>query len=134
MTAIINSCLNLKFCLFYTVTLDYHSLVLLTVKKDNEEFVLLGKGYSCEFCLFCTAIRVIIVYFLKDHNTSHHVLLYFKHDVAFLLLMLMLGPVQTMRIKNDNFVTIFHSSSSLNFSEKSVFFLIYPGKNVSLKE
>ena len=49
--------------------------------------------------------------------------------------MLMLGPVQTMRIKNDNFVTIFHSSSSLNFSEKSVkiFFLIHPGKNVSLK-
>lgn len=126
--------MNLKLSVFfYTVTLDYHSLVLLTVKKDNEEFVLGGKGYSCEFCLYCTAIRVIIVYFLKDHNTSRQVLLYFKHDVACLLLMLMLGPVQTMRIKHDNFVTIFHSSSSLNFSEKSVFFLIHPGKNVSLK-
>lgn len=42
-------------------------------------------------------------------------------------------PSSDTEIKNDNFVTIFHSSSSLNFSEKSVIFLIHPGKNVSLK-
>lgn len=56
-TAIINSCLNLKLSVFfYTVTLDYHSLVLLTVKKDNEEFVLGGKGYSCELSIDQTDI------------------------------------------------------------------------------
>ena len=42
----------------FSVTLDYKSLLLLTVKKDDENFQLGGKGLDVEFCFFCTAIRV----------------------------------------------------------------------------
>ena len=37
------------------VTLDYKTLLLLLVKKDDEEFVL---GVDVEFCFLCDAIRV----------------------------------------------------------------------------
>ena len=42
------------------VTLDYKALPLLLNKKNYEDFLLGGKGYSVEFCAFCDAIRVII--------------------------------------------------------------------------
>lgn len=63
--------LQLNFSVCLTVTLDYKSLLLLTLKKDNADFKLGGKGYDCEFCLFCTAIRVIIknIFFA---NMSQH--------------------------------------------------------------
>ena len=38
----------------------YKTLVLLLVKKDNEEFVLGGRGVDVEFCFLCDAIRVIV--------------------------------------------------------------------------
>ena len=39
---------------FSAVTLDYKALLL------DEDFLLGGKGYGVEFCVFCDAIRVII--------------------------------------------------------------------------
>ena len=42
------------------VTLDYKTLLLLLVKKDDEEFVLGGRGVDVEFCFLCDAIRVIV--------------------------------------------------------------------------
>ena len=42
------------------VTLDYKTLVLLLVKKDDDEFVLGGRGVDVEFCFLCDAIRVIV--------------------------------------------------------------------------
>jgi len=45
---------------FVVVTLDYKALCLLLNKKNNEDFVLGGKGYGSEFCSFCDAIRVNI--------------------------------------------------------------------------
>ena len=45
---------------FFAVTLDYKALCLLLNKKNNEDFVLGGKGYGSEFCSFCDAIRVNI--------------------------------------------------------------------------
>ena len=40
------------------VTLDYKALLLLLNKKDDEDFILGGKGYDAECCAFCDAIRV----------------------------------------------------------------------------
>ena len=52
-----------------TVTLDYKALLLLLNKPDNEDFLLGGKGYGVEFCVFCDAIRVcflkLILVFVK---------------------------------------------------------------------
>ena len=45
---------------FSAVTLDYKALLLLLNKKNDEDFLLGGKGYGVEFCVFCDAIRVII--------------------------------------------------------------------------
>ena len=45
---------------FSAVTLDYKALLLLLNKKNDEDFLLGGKGYNVEFCVFCDAIRVII--------------------------------------------------------------------------
>ena len=42
---------------FSAVTLDYKALLLLLNKKNDEDFLLGGKGYNMEFC---DAIRVII--------------------------------------------------------------------------
>ncbi|KAK3710762.1 hypothetical protein QZH41_005391 [Actinostola sp. cb2023] len=42
----------------FTVTMDYKALLLLLPKKDDENFMLGGKGYSVEFCVFCDAIRL----------------------------------------------------------------------------
>lgn len=44
---------NIKF----TVTLDYKALLLLLNKKDDEDFVLGGRGFDTECCAFCDAIR-----------------------------------------------------------------------------
>jgi len=40
------------------VTLDYKALLLLLNKKDDEDFLLGGKGYGVQCCAFCDAIRV----------------------------------------------------------------------------
>ena len=40
------------------VTLDYKALLLLLNKKDDEDFLLGGKGYGVQCCSFCDAIRV----------------------------------------------------------------------------
>ncbi|XP_078384134.1 uncharacterized protein LOC144666603 [Oculina patagonica] len=51
-------CVDGKFYKFkFTVTLDYKALLLLAVKKDDENFKLAGTGLDVEFCIFCTAIR-----------------------------------------------------------------------------
>ena len=47
-------------CKISPVTLDYKTLLLLLVKKDNEEYKLGGKGVGVEFCVFWDAIRVWI--------------------------------------------------------------------------
>lgn len=39
---------------------DYKALTLLLNKKDQDDFILGGKGFGVEFCAFCDAIRVII--------------------------------------------------------------------------
>ena len=58
-------CLHLKFCFLsfslFLVTLDYKTLVLLLVKKEDKEFVLGGRGVDVEFCFLCNAIRVYIL-------------------------------------------------------------------------
>ncbi|KAK3723108.1 hypothetical protein QZH41_018347, partial [Actinostola sp. cb2023] len=41
----------------FKVTLDYKGLVLIFVKKEDENFMLGGKGLNVEFCLFCKAKR-----------------------------------------------------------------------------
>lgn len=46
--------------IFVVVTLDYKALCFLLNKKNDEDFVLGGKGYGAEFCSFCDAIRVNI--------------------------------------------------------------------------
>lgn len=40
------------------VTLDYKPLTMLSVKKNDEDFQLGGKGYGVEFCLLWNAIRI----------------------------------------------------------------------------
>ena len=37
---------------FSAVTLDYKALLLLLNKKNDEDFLLGGKGYGVEFCVF----------------------------------------------------------------------------------
>ena len=58
-------CLYLKYCFLsfslFLVTLDYKTLVLLLVKKEDKEFVLGGRGVDVEFCFLCNAIRVYIL-------------------------------------------------------------------------
>lgn len=39
---------------------DYKALTLLLNKKDQDDFILGGKGFGVEFCAFCEAIGVII--------------------------------------------------------------------------
>lgn len=46
-----------KYHVKFTVTLDYKALLLLLQKKDDEDYVLGGKGYDTEFCAYCDAIR-----------------------------------------------------------------------------
>ncbi|XP_020908995.2 uncharacterized protein LOC110246951 [Exaiptasia diaphana] len=41
----------------FLVTVDYKTLLLLLVKKDDEDFMLGGKGVAVEFCFICNAIR-----------------------------------------------------------------------------
>lgn len=41
----------------FIVTLDYKTLLLLLVKKDDTEFLLGGRGVNVEFCFICNAIR-----------------------------------------------------------------------------
>ena len=40
--------------------MDYKTLVLLLVKKDDNGFRLGGNGVTVEFCFICNAIRVYI--------------------------------------------------------------------------
>ena len=47
---------------FIEVTLDYKALLLLLNKKDDEDYVLGGRGFDTEFCAFCDAIRVLNSY------------------------------------------------------------------------
>ena len=42
------------------LTIDYKALTLLLNKKDQDDFILGGKGFGVEFCAFCEAIGVII--------------------------------------------------------------------------
>ena len=44
------------------MTLDYKALLLLLNKKDDEDFVLGGRGFDTECCAFCDAIRVLNSY------------------------------------------------------------------------
>ena len=56
---------NFNFLFFYffiEVTLDYKALLLLLNKKDDEDFVLGGRGFDTECCAFCDAIRVLNSY------------------------------------------------------------------------
>ena len=47
---------------FPLVIVDYKTLTLLLVKKDEEDFLLGGRGVSVEFCFFfCNAIRVCML-------------------------------------------------------------------------
>lgn len=56
-----------KSLLLFIVTLDYKALLLLAVKKDDENFKLAGTGLDVEFCIFCTAIRVGYDLYLVCH-------------------------------------------------------------------
>ena len=40
------------------VILDYKTLILLLVKKNDAGFMLGGRGVSVEFCFICNVIRV----------------------------------------------------------------------------
>lgn len=62
--------------IFYAilVTLDYKTLTLLSVKKDNLEFQFGGRGINVEFCFICNAIRVsanVIVCNVKHKSTEN---------------------------------------------------------------
>ena len=56
---------------FSAVTLDYKALLLLLNKKNDEDFLLGGKGYGVEFCVFCDAIRVPYLFAYKPSDFSN---------------------------------------------------------------
>ena len=68
----LNVTIKVVLCNFFSVTLDYKSLSLLAVKKDDEDFELGGQGLDVEFCIFCTAIRVSSSYTQKQNNMYCH--------------------------------------------------------------
>ena len=50
-----------KFNFSLKVIVDYKTLTLLLVKKDEEDFLLGGRGVSVEFCFICNAVRVCVL-------------------------------------------------------------------------
>ena len=50
-----------KFNFSPKVIVDYKTLTLLLVKKDEEDFLLGGRGVSVEFCFICNAVRVCVL-------------------------------------------------------------------------
>ena len=50
-----------KFNVFLKVIVDYKTLTLLLVKKDEEDFLLGGRGVSKQFCFIFNAIRVCVL-------------------------------------------------------------------------
>jgi len=57
------------------VTLYYKALLLLLNKKDDEGFVLGGRGFDTECGAFCYAIRVFNSYQLHKLSSMHLYLL-----------------------------------------------------------
>ncbi|XP_073258628.1 uncharacterized protein [Porites lutea] len=51
------------------VTLDYKALLLLLNKKEQEDFILGGKGYGMEFCAFCDAVRACTCHGVEADET-----------------------------------------------------------------
>ncbi|XP_027044169.1 uncharacterized protein LOC113672090, partial [Pocillopora damicornis] len=45
----------------FVVIVDYKTLTLLLVKKDEEDFLVGGRGVSVEFCLIYNAVRVFVL-------------------------------------------------------------------------
>ena len=43
------------------VIVDYKTLTFFLVKKDEEDFLLGGRGVSMEFCFTCNAVRVCML-------------------------------------------------------------------------
>ena len=60
MLAKLSQHLSVVLSCYILVILDYKTLLLLLVKKDDHEFVLGGRGVAIEFCFICNAIRVCI--------------------------------------------------------------------------
>ena len=50
-----------KFNFSPKVIVKYKTLTLLLVKKDEEDFLLGGRGVSVEFCFICNAVRVCVL-------------------------------------------------------------------------
>ena len=53
------------------MTLYYKALLLLLNKKDDEDFVLGGRGFDAELCAFCDAIRLLNSYQLHKQSKQH---------------------------------------------------------------
>lgn len=62
-------CCSCSSFLLNLVTLDYKTLMLLLVKKNDDKFMLGGRGVSVEFCFICNAIRVSTGSILKSVKT-----------------------------------------------------------------
>lgn len=89
-------------CYILLVILDYMTLLLLPVKKDDHEFVLGGRGVAVEFCFICNAIRVCMQrsfkFLFRLHLNKEFMglwLLYLLHSVYhfFLLFQNMRNPL-----------------------------------------
>ena len=63
------------FISFIEVMLDYKALLLVLLnKKDDEDFVLGGRGFDTECCAFCDAIRVHVLNSYQLHKLSSMIL------------------------------------------------------------
>lgn len=61
------SAVTINFVLLNLVTLDYKTLMLLLIKKNDDKFMLGGRGVGVEFCFICNAIRVSTSSILKSN-------------------------------------------------------------------
>ena len=50
-----------KFNFSPKVIVDYKTFTLLLVKKDEEDFLVGGRGVSVEFCFIYNAVRVFVL-------------------------------------------------------------------------
>ena len=50
-----------KFNFSPKVIVDYKTFTLLLVKKDEEDFLVGGRGVSLEFCFIYNAVRVFVL-------------------------------------------------------------------------
>lgn len=110
---------------YILVILDYKTLLLLLVKKDDHEFVLGGRGVAVEFCFICNAIRVCMrrsfKFLFRLHLNKGFMglwLLYLLHSVYhfFLLFQNMRNPLlQTIHVNSTCHYVLFWNFENVMF-------------------